>query len=246
MPNTYQLFPGLKQILEDKRIRRFGVPDEEYQNYLMAEQFVVDMRNITPEEKEDALETLRDMNDFGLYKGPCEKYILHFIHKVRLVGTLKEMDKIISIYIVQAVNMKEFQYYTIHDSYSEYLNMQIMCENNDEAESSISVASSWANAMLILMLATRNIIKEKHENKKSQQPVNGKPHKKGSGGYTLLRPPEAHEIKDGTGTHASPRPHFRRGHIRKLHQEDKTQWIFVSPCFVNGEPEVARKAYLVA
>jgi hypothetical protein len=95
----------------------------------------------------------------------------------------------------------------------------------------------------LVMLATRGIVKERHEIKKSQQLTDNKPHKKGSGGYTIIRTPEAHEIEGGT--HASPRPHFRRGHIRKLDPEDKTRWIWVSSCFVNGEPEVARKSYLV-
>ena len=44
--STYNLYPGLKQLLEDKRTSRFGVPPEEYNNYLNAEQFVVDCRGI--------------------------------------------------------------------------------------------------------------------------------------------------------------------------------------------------------
>jgi hypothetical protein len=246
--STYNLFPGLKQILEDKRILRYGVPDAEYQNYLKAEQFVVDMRNMTEPELDDIEKTFNDLSAMGLSSPPYDNFVIHTINQYQgkyydVVRDYTGSDiQILTFYVYRGCLLNDQR--NILALFPSEENYRTALAVHEKLKAFYSMKSHESLAKLIVMLATRNIVKERKEPKASQAPVNGKPHKKGSGGYTLLRPPEAHEVGDGTGTHASPRPHFRRGHIRKLHPEEKARWIFVAPCFVNGEPEVMRKAYL--
>lgn len=54
--------------------------------------------------------------------------------------------------------------------------------------------------------------------------------------YTCIRIAPLRGRKDGGGTHASPRPHMRRGHIRRLRDEKIT---IVRPHFVMADPGVA-------
>ena len=50
-------------------------------------------------------------------------------------------------------------------------------------------------------------------------------------------------LNKGTGSHNSPRPHIRRGHIRRL-QPGKSIWI--QPCFINANEEgKITKDYLI-
>lgn len=235
---AYNLFPGLKQILDDKRIRRFGVPKEEYQNYLMAEQFVVDLRGCDDKSIKEMENSFLDFREYGLTLPPCQRFVLHSI-----VPSYDKKSSCIASYFCY-FNGDEGTFDPIFENEKYYVNFKQQLLSHPSLSRYLGEACGIAYEYLIVMLSTLGVIKERHEIKKSQLPANNKPHKKGSGGYTIIRPPEAHEIKGGS--HASPRPHFRRGHIRKLHPEDKTRWIFVSPCFVNGEPEVVRKSYLVA
>lgn len=53
----------------------------------------------------------------------------------------------------------------------------------------------------------------------------------------------ATDANDSSGTHASPRTHLRRGHIRKL-KNGKTIWV--NGCVVSGSKEgIVNKDYLV-
>jgi hypothetical protein len=49
------------------------------------------------------------------------------------------------------------------------------------------------------------------------------------------------------GTHASPIPHFRRGHVRRLHRDDEQKLVVVSPTIVNARDEAKPdlKPYIV-
>lgn len=245
MPLTYQLFPGLKQILEDKRIRHFGVPKEDYDDYLKAEQFVVDLRDFGKKDAKELDLTYDALSEMGLDKLPYEKIVVHALARISNEHG-QDIDFGISSYYFfgkRDASNNELAYYLFEDPYLLAISVERFNKDTNYQAACRNYVRTVKRS-IVVMLATRNIVKERKESKSSQASINGKPHKKGSGGYTLLRPPEAHEVGDGTGTHASPRPHFRRGHIRKLHPEDKTRWVFVAPCFVNGEPAVQRKAYL--
>ena len=217
-------------------------------DYLLAEQFVLDLRNITSDDAFELDKTYDDLEAMGLAKLPYDKVVVHTLSKTenkkdpKLEGNYSEA--ILSWFLYPDPDDENKARSNCLFSSKEQLINTLKEFNDDESfRTNTRNYLRTVKRSLITMLATKNAIKERHDAKQSQQAVDGKPHKKGSGGYTIIRPPESHEVEGGT--HGSPRPHLRRGHIRKLHPEDKTRWVWVSPCFVNGEPEVARKAYLL-
>lgn len=112
-----------------------------------------------------------------------------------------------------------------------------------------------AGARLVLflwmILNTRNIPKtverrDKHEDRKREQKglprIGGITHIGTRAYETALRETQAMER---TGTHASPRPHLRRGHIR-TYEDGKKIWVHAT--IVNGSDQakiVAREKYAV-
>lgn len=226
----------MKHILNDKRILRFGVSGNDYQDYLMAEQFVIDVRGYNQQEHTDIKATFDDLQELKLAKLPYSKIVLHVIIPI------KTGDEVFSFFIHQS-DEKMLRFIFLSDNEIMSLDKRKALNNPVEKEKHGVQINNFV-AKLIVFLATRNIIKKHHDVKKSQRSMNDKSHKRGSGGYTIIRRPEAHEISEGDGTGNKKRPHFRRGHIRRLHPEDKTKWIWVSPCFINVEPEVQRIAYL--
>lgn len=231
--SSYNIYPELKRIIEDKRIKGRRLSKELYNDYLNAEQFILDCRSLTDQEINDMSATMKDLAFLGLDKPPCINYVLHSIVQIN------NNPKIISVYIHNG----EYKY-LIAELYEAELLMDQFIKYGDNVSKIANTTGVLADMQLIVMLATKGCIKEYHECKKSQCTINGKPHKKGSGGYTIIRPPEANEISMNHLGY-SIRPHFRRGHIRRLDPLDKTKWIWVSPCFIHGETKTNRKAYLV-
>lgn len=238
MPETYNLYPELKRICEDKRIRCLGVWDEDYQDYLRSESFALDMRGYTKKEWSDVKATYLDLELLKINNPPCEKMILHAIVKDE-----NGVQRIISFFLLGSNKFDQI-----------FENKELFDEHTDRRENEKGYDSRFLNyaaityERFIVLLATRGI--EKHHTPLSSRKrslLRGEIHKKGTGGYTIIQRPGI--STDGQGN-VPPlykvRPHFRRGHIRKFHSEDKTKWVWVSPCFINGEPEVQRKAYLVA
>lgn len=231
--NANNLIPGLKQVLEDKRIRRFGVPEAERENYLRGESFVVDC-GLTDDEVDDVKETYKDLHELGLAASPCPYFVLHMVSRAEFWAKGKGPDILHSMYVCGE------NIYHLAESESEwrYLNNRLIKNNN-------FFISNIQN--LIVLLATRGI-----EKNRKAPPTNrmmtaeNKAHKKGCGGYTIIRRPITIATSPEGDAAFTKRPHFRRGHIRKYHPDDKTRWTWVSPCFINGEPEIQRKAYLVA
>ena len=110
-------------------------------------------------------------------------------------------------------------------------------------------AFSIFHSLLVVALATRNIIKEVREHKAAQLGI-------GKGEYAATT-----TLKIGTivetqyegerGTHASPRPHLRRGHIRRQHHgplNELVKKVWIAPCMVNVDQEFVdrRTAYNVS
>lgn len=224
----------IKEILRDKRIRRFGVHEHEYQNYLNAEQFVLDMRDFTNDDDKELCETFIAMRDFGIYKPPYDRFVIHALCRANGVDLLSS-----AFFMVNNEGVFFNELFETEEAYSAFL---FECQKDSRFTSAVRHHCGILHDKLIVMLNTRNIVKERHEPPKAQRMKGKSASKRGSGGYTVIRPPRADEMPGyDTGTHASPRPHLRRGHVRHLQNGGKT---WVQPCFVNGEPEERRIAYL--
>lgn len=234
--SAYNLFPGLKQILEDKRIRRFGVPEAEYQNYLRAEQFVIDMRGYTEEEWKDVVLTYEDLKSLNLNAPPYESFVLH------VVAPNQNMDeRIFSVF-----SAREDAFFIIYESENSLRAHKKAIHDEKNYKQEVEDYLQLVMSRLIVLLATRGVDKSAHKMPSSRfMTAENGTHKKGVGGYTIIGRPHAVTSPDGDPCRRI-RAHFRRGHIRKYAPEDKTRWVYVQSCFVNGEPEVQRKAYLVA
>ena len=227
----------LKEILADKRIRRFGVPDSEYQNYLNAEQFVLDMRGFTNKDGIELAETYIAMRDFGIVNPPFDRFVVHAICDV------PPHDCVISS---AYFSCKEDCVYfdELFEGKTQYESFILECSSSKLFTKSCRNHGGILYNKLIVMLSTRNAVKEHYNPPKAQRGNTSAARKRGSGGYTIVRPPRADEMPNyvAGGSHASPRPHLRRGHVRHF-EDGSTTWV--SPCFVNGEPIEARKAYIV-
>lgn len=224
---------GFKNTLEDKRILRFGVPDCLYKDYLLAEQFVVDIDFFRDDKMIGEISaTYDDLVELGLDKPPFEKYVVHAVSD----------GLVISSFVDRPIQISE-ERNGIYPLYEEQHYEKIKNGINDERDQLYKDCAILASVGLVVFLATNNVNKERHIIKTSQDSKNGIPHKKGSGGYTILSAPVR---GDGSGCHAGTtvRPHFRRGHIRRLNPLDKSRWVWVSPCFIHGEPETQRVAYI--
>lgn len=233
---TYAVFPQLKSILADKRRRCFGVESSRYTDYLLCEQFVIDLSDIGPDDIEEMDKTFLEMKEFGLAVPPYDSFVIHAICKL----PTWEHARIESMFCFKQNGGLVFD--ALFDSEREKALFDRYC-TDPEDKYNAQVAAGLFYEKLLVMLATRGAIRERHEVRRAQRSVKGKPHKRGSGGYTIIRPPEAHEIAGGN--HASPRPHLRRGHIRRYDPIDKTKWVWIEPCFVNGAQPERRQAYLV-
>lgn len=208
---------------------------EDRKDYLCAESFVIDIRPYGDKEWQDMQATMADLKLLALDKAPCEKLVLHAI-----VRDEEDVERVVSYFVYEgAMYDKLFENPNFSSRWHKKYDTDPMFKDRVEGFAYICYA------ILLVLLATRSIQKERREVPYRRLITNAtKPHKKGTGGYTIVRAP-THKENGGAETGEHKRPHFRRGHIRKLHPTDKTNWIWVSPCFINGEPEVQRKAYLI-
>jgi len=101
----------------------------------------------------------------------------------------------------------------------------------EEKEYLFNMISGWVTAIYGL-LHMKQVIKTE---KKAPEKLNKARTKKGkdpiTGSLTIHVNKEAFKHHPGPGTHASPRPHWRRGHVRVL---GSGKISTVSPCLVNG------------
>lgn len=90
---------------------------------------------------------------------------------------------------------------------------------------------------LVVALATRNVIKEIKPNKLAKLGIGKSPY----AASTTLRIGAITEfVVEGKGTHAAPRPHLRRGHIRHQHHgpnNEHVKSIWIAAVFVNVDQE---------
>jgi hypothetical protein len=112
----------------------------------------------------------------------------------------------------------------------------------------LDAVTTWETVLGCLGLLTSKVVKitppsEKELEKRLSHP---KPDRR-------QRPAIIVNLADGVrrgnqgGTHASPVPHFRRGHVRRLQREDEQKLVVVSPTIVNARDEAKPdlKPYIV-
>lgn len=229
------------QCVKDKAwVAERCIEPELRNRFMKAETFVIDASSYVCDEKaNDILATYKDMEELGINKPPYNDLIVY------LVVDNKDNPGIFFRGIFLMVNPKwpdiaenekalDFVLLAPHETeerYKELLLDEQECRN--EADTAITV--------LIVLLATRGIITER----KTSHTITSRT-KSGTGGITYLSAPQY--ISDSNGhSGISCRPHLRRGHIRRQHYgigNTLEKKIWVEPCFVNGEPEQAREAYV--
>lgn len=119
---------------------------------------------------------------------------------------------------------------------------------HDEAAAVISNVRE----LLIVMLATRNVVKTTKQHKLAKMGI-GKKSWRSQFDYTttISLPAELEDDPDRPPTGTAKAPHLRRGHVRRQHFGPGRQYekkIWVAPVFVNADPDFVnhRKAYNVS
>lgn len=220
----------IERALEDKRWLSPLVPADWIPAYMTCETIVLDMRGMDWIDA-DVESTFADMEKLGIANPPYDCFVLlcifEYPNEEKRIGTAAA--------------------YIHKDNFTVLLSAKYMESMSVEQMNKMSEASKllkhWVQR-LIVMLATKGIKRERHSPPKAMRGGETlKTSKRGYIGYTVIRPPSAQELgyQSSAGTHVSPRPHLRRGHIR--HLKDRETWI--PPCFVCGVPEEERKAYMV-
>lgn len=118
-------------------------------------------------------------------------------------------------------------------------------ESKSAADAALSIRK-----ILIVLLATRNIVKERTKDKLLSMGIGAKKNNFRPLYTTTLTLPKPRVKDDGQPANVgtSPRPHLRRGHIRHQKYGPKlafTKMIWVEPCFVNADDQFVseRSAY---
>lgn len=111
-------------------------------------------------------------------------------------------------------------------------------------------ASELLARILVVVLATKNVVKRTKENKLAKLGIGKKHRNRFAYTTTVSMPYDMPNDPDHPPTGAKVAPHLRRGHIRRQHYgagnaQEKTIWI--APIFVNADPAfvASRKAYFV-
>lgn len=100
-------------------------------------------------------------------------------------------------------------------------------------------------ALLIVMLATRNVVKTTKQNKLAKLGI-GKKNWRSQFAYTttISLPADLDDDPDRPPTGTTKAPHLRRGHIRRQHFGPDNQYekkIWVASVFVNADPNFVNK-----
>lgn len=121
-------------------------------------------------------------------------------------------------------------------------------KSNPPAAHSIYTLSLQYRKALIVLLATKNVIKTRRENKALRLGIGAKNIWKPLYTTTITLPPQS-TITESTGEPGKPkRPHLRRGHIRNQRYGPKlafTRRTWIKPCFINADEDFisSRTAY---
>jgi len=126
-------------------------------------------------------------------------------------------------------------------------------EMSERVEKTISSLASIINAMLLVLLATKNSVQEQRLDKQLASGKFSKAniHRKNYPLTTTIRIGKITEtMRASDGQTYTVRPHLRRGHIRNQHYGPKNEMVksvFIQPVFVNADEGwiAERRAYNV-
>ena len=224
--------------------------------------------------------TLKDMMEMGIADVPYKEFAIEVNRKfISKMMNLEDEDS--QLQMIEAAKKMKIEYdpntqfklmvivngrnYSIHRCYEDewidwdydllikYKSHLLDKANYDRLRSQVKSISANILGILIVLLATKNHVKEDRVDKDIAR---GRYNKKQAyrkdypitTTISIGKITETYEGKGGTGS--KKRPHMRRGHIRTQHygpNRELTQKIFIQPVFVNADEGwiAERRAYNV-
>jgi hypothetical protein len=179
--------------------------------------FVLKLNDIIFDHR-DADSTYRALKEMGMVRHPFPEYSIQVIEENTTTFFVKEEKdgSLISSEMYRTINGRR-HLIVFHDE-KQINAMKLYC-------------SSWV-AWLIVLLATKGVEKHSVKSPSNKQGEIQTPYSE-----IIYVRPEKRFSERGDGTHESPRPHFRRGHIREQWYPSlgKHAKVWIEPCLVNAD-----------
>jgi hypothetical protein len=187
---------------------------------------------ITPEE---VSATLADMRALDIAHFPFEKVDVQFYCTLAHDGTIG-----VNIAHTRTCMTIRYEGLTEHGTCDRVMLDTLPPEYRPSSHDGRDAPKAFARTLadvLIVLLATRNVVKTSKENKLARLGI-GK-HSRYARVTTISCPARERLDNDGTSAPGKPRaPHLRRGHIRRQRYGQAltlVKSIWVEPCFVNAD-----------
>ncbi len=233
------------------------------------ELFILTNEALQATNRREVQETIKAMMELGIAKTPAENFMIAVDLNIYTgsffdAGNIKESKELISFWQENSPNdFMLLQFMNVQDGYSDpvligWINVKTLKITKQPAPLNIEYDANqhWAHVQicfaLIVLLATRNVEKNRVENTRSSASAKRRNASQYASYTTTIRIGQitkSYGASDGSG--GPKRPHLRRGHVRNQRVGEgrkDTKQIFISPIFVNADKgwvESQRKAYIV-
>lgn len=234
----------------------------------MRELFIIDRKAMEALTQEEVNATVVGLEEMGLLhlpfdevdiQVPMDHYGLGFKSKKEMmeselgVNKRAQLERVLrdGHYIGKGVSLKEGSNPEVFmkDVNGTMISVRKVITDQVEGREWAEIVTSRMAGALITLLATRNSIKTRKENKLARLGIGTKnPMKAYRYTTTITLPEKLEDDHTCKGTGSSKRPHLRRGHKRNQHYGPHGQYtkeIWVDPVFVNADEGYisTRKAY---
>lgn len=203
--------------------------------------FVLDMDVVRAAGLDDMKATVEGLMEMNLYRLPFERDVYLKIVDQKAPKSLRP-----DMQIVFGPYGKDQGASAIVSALDGSNEMDPMGSDKSDVSHATLDMCAWFEAVLIVLLATKNIVKVTTQNKLAKLGI-GKRNRFAST-TTISIPRDLPDDPDHPSTGAKKAAHLRRGHIRRQHygvgnQLEKKIWI--APIFVNADPGFvsARESY---